>query len=108
MFLFVVLFGGAATHTINLHLDLTQLDLTESKPYCTRSDLVKYRHLGLTVEEIVEVAMKLSSLKNLGISLTIEGIYLVLSRPARVNRILLWLVPVCVNIATKILSEKQI
>lgn len=75
MFLFVVLFGGAATHTINLHLDLTQLDLTESKPYCTRSDLVKYRHLGLTVEEIVEVAMKLSSLKNLGISLTIEGIY---------------------------------
>lgn len=52
---------------------MTQLDLMESKPCCTRKDLRKYKCLGLTVEEIVEVAMKVSSLRNLGISLKIEG-----------------------------------
>ena len=34
---------------------------------------MKYRRLGLTVEEVVEVAMKLNALKSLGIHLNIEG-----------------------------------
>lgn len=71
IYLFIILY--IATHTITLHLDMTQLDLADSKPSCTRSDLMKYRRLGLTVEEIVEVAMKLSALKTLGINLKIEG-----------------------------------
>ena len=52
---------------------MTQLDLVESKPHCTHTDLIKYHRLGLTVEEIMEVAMKLSSLRNLGLNLKIEG-----------------------------------
>ncbi len=52
---------------------MTRIDITDSRPYCTCSDLVKYQRLGLAVEEIVEVAMKLSSLKTLGIHLRIEG-----------------------------------
>ena len=76
IFLFIhVYFLLVATHTITLHLDMTQLDLKDSKPSCTHTDLMKYQHLGLTVEEIVEVAMKLSSLKTLGIHLKIEGLY---------------------------------
>lgn len=62
-----------ATHTITLLLDTTQLDLLESKPCCARTDLIKYRSLGLEVEEIVEVAMKLSSLRSLGLNIKIEG-----------------------------------
>ena len=68
-----IFFFFKATQTLALHLDMTQLDLSDSKPYCTRNDLIKYRRLGLTVEEIVEVAMKLYSLRNLGINLKIEG-----------------------------------
>jgi hypothetical protein len=54
-------------------LDTTLLDLVESQPCCARPDLMKYRNLGLEVEEIVEVAMKLSSLRNLGLNIKIEG-----------------------------------
>ena len=53
---------------------MTKLDLMGSKPCCARTDLVKYRRLGLSVEEIVEVAMKLSSLRNLGLNIKIEGL----------------------------------
>ena len=63
----------AATHTITLHLDMTELDLTSSKPVCTRGDLLRYRRLGLSVEEVVEVTMKLNTLRALGINLKIEG-----------------------------------
>ena len=61
-------------HTIALHLDMTQLDLTQSVPCCSHTDLIKYHRLGLTIEEIMEVAMKLSSLRCLGLNLKIEGI----------------------------------
>ena len=54
---------------------MTQLDLAESKPCCTRNDLTKYQRLGLSVEEIMEVAMKLSSLRHLGLNVKIEGTY---------------------------------
>lgn len=72
-FTFSCYLSFVATHTITLHLDMTQLDLMESTPCCTHSDLMKYRRLGLEVEEIVEVAMKLSSLRNLGLNIKIEG-----------------------------------
>lgn len=57
-----------------IHLDMTQLDLSDSKPYFSRDYLMKYYRLGLTIEEVVEVAMKLSFLQDLGINLRIEGI----------------------------------
>ena len=35
----------------------------------------RYRRLGLSVDEIVEVSMKLSSLKSLGFNLKIEDLF---------------------------------
>ena len=63
----------SATHTITLHLDMTSLDMSDAKPCCKRRELQKYRRLGLSVEEVVEVSMKLNALKGLGIHLGIEG-----------------------------------
>lgn len=63
----------AATHTITLHLDMTSLDISEVKACCKRHDLKKYRRLGMSVEEVVEVSMKLNALKALGIHLSING-----------------------------------
>ena len=65
--------GDIATHTITLHLEMTELDLSGAQASCTREDLKRYRKLGLTLEEIVEVAMKLNALKGLGVNLKIEG-----------------------------------
>jgi hypothetical protein len=67
--------GEIATHTITLRLDMTELDLHGATPTCCRSDLRKYRRLGLSVDEIVEVSMKLSSLKSLGFNLKIEDLF---------------------------------
>ena len=52
---------------------MTSLDMSKAKACCKRHELFKYRRLGLTVEEVVEVAMKLNALKSLGIHLSIEG-----------------------------------
>ena len=52
---------------------MTELDLSGAQASCTREDLKRYRKLGLTLEEIVEVAMKLNALKGLGVNLKIEG-----------------------------------
>ena len=52
---------------------MTELDLSSTKPVCTRGELRRYRQLGLSVEEVVEVTMKLNTLKALGINLKIEG-----------------------------------
>ena len=65
--------GDIATHTITLHLEMTELDLSGAEASCTREDLKRYRRLGLTLEEVVEVSMKLNALKGLGVNLKIEG-----------------------------------
>ncbi|KAL5503631.1 hypothetical protein EMCRGX_G010609 [Ephydatia muelleri] len=71
--------GDIATHTITLKLDMTELDLgtppSSSRQLCTKDDLRRYRKLGLTSEEVVEVAMKLNALKALGINLRIEDLF---------------------------------
>ena len=70
--------GDIATHTITLRLDMTELDLgapNSSRHLCSRDDLRRYRKLGLTPEEVVEVAMKLNALKALGINLRIEDLF---------------------------------
>lgn len=67
--------GDIATHTITLRLDMTELDLAGAQATCTRDDLKRYRKLGLTLEEIVEVSMKLNALKGLGINLKIEDLF---------------------------------
>lgn len=71
--------GDIATHTITLKLDMTELDLgtppTNSRHLCTKDDLRRYRKLGLTSEEVVEVALKLNALKSLGINLRIEDLF---------------------------------
>ena len=61
--------------SLSFRLDMTELDLSVAKPMCTKDDLKRYRKLGLTLEEIVEVAMKLNALKGLGINLKIEDLF---------------------------------
>ena len=53
---------------------MTTLDVSEAKACCKRHELKKYRRLGLSVEEVVEVSMKLNALRSLGIHLNIEGV----------------------------------
>lgn len=55
---------------------MTRLDLAESKPNLTHNDFIKYNRLGLSVEEIVEVDMKLSALRKLGLRVQIDGMYM--------------------------------
>ncbi len=52
---------------------MTELDVASSRPVCSKVDLCRYRRLGLSVEEVVEVTMKLNTLRALGINLKIEG-----------------------------------
>lgn len=73
VFIAVFCLSHTATHTITLHLDMTELDVASSRPVCSRAELRRYRRLGLSVEEVVEVTMKLNTLRALGINLKIEG-----------------------------------
>ena len=52
---------------------MTSLDLSETKACCKKHDLQKFRRLGFTVDEVVEVAIKLNALKSMGVHLSIEG-----------------------------------
>ena len=52
---------------------MTSLDVSQAKACCKRHNLNKYRRLGMSVEEVVEVSMKLNALKALGIHLDIQG-----------------------------------
>ena len=57
---------------------MTELDLSapnSSRHLCSKDDLRRYRKLGLTPDEVVEVAMKLNALKALGINLRIEDLF---------------------------------
>ena len=44
-------------------------------PPLTSDPSPRYRRLGMTVDEVVEVAMKLHALKSLGFSLKIEDLF---------------------------------
>ena len=52
---------------------MTSLDLSSTKACCKRHDLQKFRRLGFTVDEVVEVAVKLNALRSMGVHLGIEG-----------------------------------
>ena len=54
-------------------MDMNKLDLSHAKPCFKQESLLKYQQIGLTMEEIVEVTLKLSALEKLGIYMKIEG-----------------------------------